>query len=237
MDHWTSLERLNKDLVIIGDMNLCYLKWNTHGDSQQGLIDTVKHAQVSLALQQMVQEITRTQLVNETIVKSIIDHAYTNCQSHVTSPQILPVGDSDHVGIVIQKVVHQAIAHPQTISTRSYMKTDLGHMLHEIHQSNINSQVTSCPDLNTAASTFTRLVCQHLDKHAPVRTIQVRKSKPFISTQTRDLIIIIFLKLTFSSQKYTIPSRRSYVLKYTTRRSRVGRLCSLANVFFRLMLH
>ena len=63
MSHWASLDSLNKDIIILGDMNLCHLKWNTQGDQQQILTDTVKQTQVSSTLLQIVHDITRTQLV------------------------------------------------------------------------------------------------------------------------------------------------------------------------------
>ena len=166
MHHWASLDLLDKDLVIMGDMNLCYRKWGGQGDPQQGFINTVKLAQVSHALQQLVHDITRTQLVNELVHHSVIDHVYTNCQDRVSPPKVLPVGDSDHQGVVVEKIIHQATTHQQTIWTRSFKKTDLGQMLSDINQANINNLVTTCCDLESAANIFARQVQLHLDRHA-----------------------------------------------------------------------
>ena len=49
--------------------------------------------------------IIRTQEVQGLMHFSIIDHTYTKSKDRVTSAQVLPMGSSDHMGIVVQKII------------------------------------------------------------------------------------------------------------------------------------
>lgn len=79
MTHWTELTASNQDLVILGGINLCYHKWQGTGDPLQQLIDNVKNIQLTNTLVQLVDQPTRSKLVDGVITDSIIDHVYTNC--------------------------------------------------------------------------------------------------------------------------------------------------------------
>lgn len=78
LTHWSELEAMRLDLVLQGDVDLCYRKWSTTRDTNQAMIDKVKSAQMSCSLVQLVDQPTRSQLVEGTVKDSIIDHCYTN---------------------------------------------------------------------------------------------------------------------------------------------------------------
>ena len=103
LQHWSELATRNQDLVILGDINLCYKKWSGTGDTQQVLIDKVKAVQVTHALEQLIDQPTRSQLVEGVVNQSIIDHLYTNCSNKLSTPQVISIGDSDHLGIKVSK--------------------------------------------------------------------------------------------------------------------------------------
>ena len=122
---------------------------------------------MTCALQQLVTTPTRTQLVNGVVLQSTIDHAYTNCAAKVTAPEVLPVGDSDHMGVVLQMLTRQEPERPQSIRLRSYKQTDIQALLEDLLHGQVNDLVTSCLDLNEAAEIFNREVVYFLNKHAP----------------------------------------------------------------------
>ena len=114
---------------------------------------------------------------------------YTNCGIRLTQPEVVPVGDSDHLGIVVGKLINTPTPTPHSIRLRDYKHADIPALLTDVAAQGINELVTSIPDLNTAASMFEREVKFYLDKYAPVRVMIITKSrKPFISDDTKRLI-------------------------------------------------
>ena len=189
LSHWSDIERLGLDHVILGDMNLCYSKWTSLADPQQQLIDKVKAAQVMSVLEQLVNTTTRTQQVLEVINNSIIDHLYTNCGPRLTAPEIIPVGESDHLGVVVTKITKQVTTRTSTLRLRDYKNIDTAAMLEDINNQDINSLVMAIPELEEAAEVFAREVNFYLSKYAKVKISPVKKAtKPFISAETKLLI-------------------------------------------------
>lgn len=95
-------------------------------------------------------------MVDGRVVSSTIDHVYTNCESKLTAVQVLPDGDSDHLGLVVQKVTSTAPTHPQTIRARSYKNTDVNALLTSLVDNDVNHLFTQCDDIEEAGQVFTR---------------------------------------------------------------------------------
>ena len=72
---------------------------------------------------------------------------------------------------------------------RNYKDFDVGGFLTDINQSNINVIVTGSDTVDTAAEAFENVFKSILDKHAPMKTYQMRKNySPFVSEETKDMI-------------------------------------------------
>jgi len=89
----------NKNLTIVGDFNIDFLK---HGDRtypRHNLANTLSEFQIHNNLDQLVKEITRHRLINkdgtQILQTSLLDHVYTN-GLHVEGVEILPTISSDH---------------------------------------------------------------------------------------------------------------------------------------------
>ena len=66
---WRQLDHHNKDVIIMGDTNLCYRKWSINGSPQQALINNIKEAQADAALHQLVDTDTRYQVFDDVVEK------------------------------------------------------------------------------------------------------------------------------------------------------------------------
>lgn len=102
---------------------------------------------------------------------------------------MVPVGDSDHLGVSVSKVTRVETIRPQCLRLRSYAHTDLEALLYDIHLGAVNDLVVGLDYLDEVVEVFEREIKYYLNKHAPIKTIPVKnKCKPFISTATKDLI-------------------------------------------------
>ena len=100
------------------------------------------------------------------------------------------VGYSDHLGLVIKKLAKFPVSKPQTVSRRSYKNFDIRSFLTEENSSNINQEVSESNYIDEAAEFYENLFRSILDKHAPIKTIQIRKNfSPFISNKTKEIIL------------------------------------------------
>ena len=189
IEHWKSLYVGGKDVVILGDSNLCTTKWLDGSYQYKGLANMVQDFLLEEASEQLVTETTRTELVAGTVQRSIIDHCYTDVKEKITGPFVEAVGDSDHLGVRIIKYCRNPVSQPQAIKKRVYKNFCVEGFLTDIFHSNINTSVTSHESIEGASEAFRNEFCAILDHHAPIQTIQVRKKYcPYLSDETKVLM-------------------------------------------------
>ena len=96
-------ENGSKDVLILGDSNLCTFKWDDDNNYDKEMADMVKHFLLENNCRQMVAEDTRSEIGRGgTVVKSCIDHIFTNSPEKVQT-FVQYVGDSDHSGVIAEK--------------------------------------------------------------------------------------------------------------------------------------
>ena len=184
---WKQLHLMQKDLIILGDTNLCYRKWSAPSHPQSALTNRIKEVQAEAALHQLVNIDTRLQVVDGVLQRSIIDHIYTNCSASLLPVEVVPVGTSDHQGLVARKVARVQQVHPKTFRSRDH--SNLVGLVSSIHANNISNLITSCTTLEEAAATFNREVLYYTNIFCPIRTVVVKGApKPYITQPTKDLI-------------------------------------------------
>ena len=97
---------------------------------------------------QLVKGFTRSEVVQGgKIARSCIDHCYTNAPDKVSTPELVAVGNSDHLGIVVRKNVKHFISKPDTVMKRSYKNFKVEHFLEDVFESNIDSLVMQSIDI------------------------------------------------------------------------------------------
>ena len=182
-------ERGSKDVMILGDSNLCIFKWDDENYHDKEMAEMVKHFLLENNCKQMVAEYTRSEIGRGgTVVKSCIDHIYTNSPEKVQT-FVQFVGDSDHLGVIAEKATRIPRLKPNVVKKRSYKGFDIESFLNDINESDINKIVSEEKDFELAAEKFEKLFKDILDKHAPVRVFQQRKNYlPFLSDNTKKTI-------------------------------------------------
>ena len=135
---------------------------------------------------QLVKDITRSELVAGNVQTSCIDHCYSDVKEKILGPYVEGVGESDHLGIRILKYSKNPPSNPRVIKRRVYKNFSTEDFLWDIFHSNINNSVTSHDNIETAAEAFRNEFKAILDFHAPVKTIQVRRNYcPYIKEETK----------------------------------------------------
>ena len=75
------------------------------------------------------------------------------------------------------------------VSRRCYKNFDIRSFLTEVYTSNINQEVSKSNDIDETAEVFENSLRFVLDKHAPIKTIKIRKNfSPLLSNNTKDII-------------------------------------------------
>ena len=103
----------------------------------------------------MVKEPTRVgTIAGDGISSSCIDHCYTNVPEKIKRVQVVGAGNSDHLGVIIQKFTKFPVSKPQTVRKRNYKEFNVESFLTDIYNSDINTIVTGAKTIDTAAEAF-----------------------------------------------------------------------------------
>ena len=186
LEHWRELERMNCDCILLGDINLCFRKWSNGGGPQQPLIDMIQETQVSGALQQLVSQDTEVQTVGDKVECSIIDHVYSNCPQKLKDVELVAIGESDHLGVVVKKYTNIPHDHPRTYRVRQYTDSGIGLFLQAIFTNEVSQRVMECETLSESVSVFSREVLYYADIYLPIKTkILKNRAKPYVTEETK----------------------------------------------------
>ena len=188
---WRNFQNNSHDVIIMGDANLCALKWEEEGYQHRELADFILDYLGDINGSQIVTGNTHMSAgggVGDS--SSCLDHCYTNVPEKIVSTKVVPVGNSDHLGIVVKKLTKFQATRPQVIRKRCYKYFDAEAFLIDILTSNINNEVVKEKSIDSAAKKFEMIFKKVLDTHAPERNIQIRSNyQPFITEETKQLIM------------------------------------------------
>ena len=184
--HWKTLYKDRRDVVILGDSNICAKQWMNENYTLKELSNKVQDFLLEESSDQLVKDITRSELVAGNVQTSCIDHCYSDVKEKILGPYVEGVGESDHLGIRILKYSKNPPSNPRGIKRTVYKNFSTEDFLWDIFHSNINNSVTSHDNIETAAEAFRNEFKAILDYHAPVKTIQVRRNYcPYIKEETK----------------------------------------------------
>ena len=113
----------------------------------------VKTMQIQGTLTQIVNMVTTFQVTEGTVKSSIIDHVYTNCQDKLRDVELVAVGDSDHLGLVVTKLTNIPKEHQQTFRARKHKPVALKH---DLLLNNLNDTIDNFKELYEAGEAFHR---------------------------------------------------------------------------------
>ena len=188
--HWKYLASRDRDLIIMGDANLCAKTWNNvdYPNDKKELANMVTDFLLEDSLSQMVNEFTRTELKGGRIEQSCIDHIYSNCLSKCDEAKVIAAGNSDHLGVTVTKYSKEIRTLPRTTKKRSYKNFSEEEFLREIKYTNFED-ILNINDPNEAAEKFTDIFSRVADNHAPIKVFQTRPNyAPWVSDATKQLM-------------------------------------------------
>ena len=103
--------------------------------------------------------------------------------------QTTHIGDSDHLGIIVEKITRAKECIQNRVIKRSYKDFDVAAFLTEIYESEINEKILETDDVDEAAIAFETMFKEIIDKYAKIKVFQQRKNYiPYLSCETKALI-------------------------------------------------
>ena len=192
LDIWRNSTKDNKDFVALGDMNLCAKKWDEPSYQYKDLANSVKDFMFEENCSQLIDSITRIRSVNGTLQRSCLDHATVNCVQKISSPVVIGVGKSDHLGIMITKASKEVRTFARTTKKRIYKNFKRDAFLKDIEEAKRAGKfdgifLATSPD--EAFEIFEQSFCEVLNCHAPIKVIQNRNDYvPYITPELNTLM-------------------------------------------------
>ena len=182
VDQWERAINSGKEVIVMGDCNLDYLKFNEAGQLQP-LVDVLTNRIFPHGVQQCVRVPTRSWPGQQ---DSCLDHIYTNTPDKLSKPEVKLMGSSDHKLVQVTRFSRSFKQNIRYCRKRSYKNFSEVDFLREVE--NISWwEVYASEDVDIAADIFTRKLTDILDRMAPVKKFQIRtKYAAWVSDLTKE---------------------------------------------------
>ena len=192
LDQWEQAIPSGKEICVLGDVNLNFLKWmnpnnslSSHAKKLQPLVTALFDKIMPYGFVQLVSQPTRFMPGME---PSGLDHVYTNHPEHMSKIQVRFQGGSDHRLVSVTRYTKSIIRKTRIIKRRSYKNFDPRLFLTALAKVKW-LDIYLCEDVNLAVRLLNEKLTMILDEMAPVKTIQVRNNyAPWLSTATKELM-------------------------------------------------
>ena len=194
LDIWRAAIDVDHDFVAMGDMNLCAKLMDEPGYQHHKLAAKVKDFLLEEYCSQIIDDYTRIRNVNGNLQRSCLDHVTINCVNKISSPRIIGMGKSDHLGVIVTKSSKEIRSKPRTTKKRIYKSFDQIAFRNDILKAKADglfAPIFNAADEETACDTFEKVYTPILSKHAPLKTIQNRNNYvPYIDQELKTLMDI-----------------------------------------------
>ena len=188
---WRSLANQDRDVVLLGDANLCALSWNDadYPADKKVLANLIHDFNLEQTFVQVVERYTRTELRGNSIQKGCLDHISTNSPGKCEASEVLAGGNSDHLAVMIVKRSKEIKTKPEVVRKRSYKNFNKDNFLREVKFTSFDSVLEEA-DPSKAAEELSKIFGKILDNHAPVKIFQTRKHyAPWLSDEIKEMIV------------------------------------------------
>ena len=192
LDKWEKVLNEGKEVIIMMDANLDFLKWtrpdlpaSDHTVRLKPLVEQLFSRIFTLGVTQLVTTATRS-WPGQT--DSGLDHIYSNKPDKLSQVEAEFTGMSDHKIIKVSRFTKNFKRSARYVRKRSFKNfnpADFSRAIQELSW----WEIYESEDPNEAACLLTNKINTILDRMAPVRTFQIRsKYAPWLSEDTKDLI-------------------------------------------------
>ena len=191
LDKWEAALRENREVIVLGDINLDFLKWGRDlpaNDSQarlRGLAESLFTRIIPLGVSQLVRTATRAAPNTQA---SGLDHIYTNKPDKCSDAYTEFIGGSDHKLIQVTRYCKSLKNNVRYVRKRVFKNFCALTFCEAVRQLSWYD-LYMCDSPSQAAEILTSKISEILDQMAPIRTIQVRKKYvPWLSSGTKELM-------------------------------------------------
>jgi hypothetical protein len=183
LDQWERALSEGRETLVLGDLNL---DWMQKGNSNyKWNLMMTKLEEVTLPNDIFQLILDSTWMGNKGEV-GCLDHIYSNRPEYLTEVKAHNTGGSDHKLIMAVKSVKSSINQGRTAKKRCFKKFDKEAFLEELSRTSF-LDIYLCSDVNIAASLLTQKLTTILDKHAPIKTKQLRNHySPWVDEVIKD---------------------------------------------------
>ena len=180
MDH--SQSRGGGDTIVLGDLNLDHMKWQTPEPHHRQMIDMIKTQLETLGFAQLVTGVTRTWKGQ---TSSLLDHCWTNCGPRIASCRNIIRGYSDHnlVEVICRlKGLNKA---PKEMIKRQRHNFNLETFRKKASELDWTDVLTS-DNVDLSYDYFENKMKKLLEEVSPLKKIQLtNKHKSWLTAETR----------------------------------------------------
>ena len=105
INQWREISESRRDYILLGDNNLCAKSWHDadYDADRRRLASMMTDFLLEESAVQLVEDFTRSELVNNNIQRSCIDHVITNIPGKCEKPHVSAIGNSDHMAVGVKK--------------------------------------------------------------------------------------------------------------------------------------
>ena len=108
---------------------------------------------------QIVNGVTRIRAAGDEIQRSCLDHITVNCVNKMSAAEIIGVGESDHLGILVTKKTREIRSSPRTTVKRIYKNFNRDDFIQDIIDAKVAghfAQIHAADDIDKATEVFTK---------------------------------------------------------------------------------
>ena len=193
LDKWEAGIREDKEIIVLGDLNICHNKWTQVDLPSTDLTSRLKPLRNELfdriIPEGFCQLVRGPSFIKQGQDKSGLDHLYSNKVNKLSEVALHTNAGSDH------KMIH-VVRYSKTMSQniRYVKKRVFKNFSEEGFKADVKliswwPSVYGCENANEAAENLSKNLCEALDRWAPVKKIQVKPNyRPWISKETKSLM-------------------------------------------------
>ena len=181
IEKWSQAGR-NVNCVVLGDMNLDYMKWHDPDQFQEEMVDLVQRQIELEGFSQIISGYTRSWPGQ---ADSLLDHIWVNCPNRVVSHQNTVNGASDHNVVEVTVAGKDLVTGGNNVRKCTWRKQNKERCALRLRETDW-SDVLAEYNVDVANSILEEMIHDILDAEAPMWTIQTRTSyNKWISPETK----------------------------------------------------